>query len=178
MIDVSPLLLWPVADVLELMPIDSADEPSARRLSVLAAEAQAAGHSLALLAWWCDVAHVLLLTVPASCNRVALMTAVTLAERVAVHGKQLSAEEFRLLFELCEQTGSLSSTDTAAAAIAGWTLGVLDRLPLAPTDAWQVATELLAAVARAAGTDAAQVLSHCAELAYARLFPRADRARV
>jgi hypothetical protein len=59
-IDPSPLYLWPLDEALEMFPADIADSPQARRLAVLIAEAQAAGRNVAVLAWLCDAARVLL----------------------------------------------------------------------------------------------------------------------
>ena len=172
MIDVSPLLLWPTDEVLELMPIDSADSPQARRLAVLAAEAQAAGHGTAVLAWLCDLARVLLLDTPAP-GRAALVNAVLAAEAVAVRGEPPTPESRNLLVELCEPEASPgNATEAAACALAAWTLGVADRIPLGGEQAWHTATELLAIVAQAAGDATETTIARCAELAYWRLFNR------
>ena len=171
MIDVSPLLLWPADDVLELMPIESADSPQARRLAVLAAEAQAAGQCTPVLAWLCDVARVLLLELAPGTARAALVNAVAAAEAVALRSEPLPSEVRALLVELCEREAPAeSAVEAAASALAGWTLGVVDRVPLATEQAWQTATELLAAVAQAAGATADPAIARCAELAYNRLF--------
>jgi hypothetical protein len=171
MIDVSPLLLWTADEVLELMPIDSADSPRARRLAVLAAEAQSAGHGAAVLAWMCDVARALLLDVAPAAERAALMNAVLAAEAVVVRGEPLAPEARSLLAELCEREASLGSAAAAAtSALAAWTLGVANRLPFSGVQAWHTATELLAVIAKAAGDVAEPTIARCAELAYKRLF--------
>jgi hypothetical protein len=69
MLDVSPLLLWPLEDLIELLPLPTADSPRARRVSVLLVEARAAGTPpgtiFAVLLDWSRV----LLTWPASNRR-------------------------------------------------------------------------------------------------------------
>lgn len=170
MIDVSPLMLWPVDDVLKLMPIEAADNPQARRLAILVAEAQAAGQSAAVLAWLCDVARVLLLELPSTVGRSALIHAVGATEAIALRGEAPSPELRSLLGELCQLKAPRSPAEAAASTLAGWALGFLDRKELTAEQAWRTATELLAAVAQAAGDAASPTIARCAEMAYRRLF--------
>jgi hypothetical protein len=57
--------------------------------------------------------------------------------------------------------------------LAGWTLGFVEETSFTAEQAWQTATELLAAIAHAAGDAADPTIARCAELAYKRLFPEA-----
>ena len=171
MIDVSPLLLWPAVDILELMPLETADSPRARRLAVLAAEAQAAGQGAAVLAWFCDIGRLLLLELPCGPGRSALVIAVTASEAVAQRGAPVPADVRHLLREICElEAPPASPAEAAADAIARSCLCVIDRVHISAEQAWHTATELLAALAHVAGDTADAAIGRCAELAYKRLF--------
>jgi hypothetical protein len=176
MIDTSARHLWDAEtlDARDLIPAASADSPRARRLAVLAGCAYDAGEASALLAWFCDVAHVLMLELSTvSPGHSALMCAVTGAKSLIGGGDVPDPELRWMLDDLSELEGPDDSAEAAAAALATWALSHMDGAWLSPEQAWQTATVMLAAVAEAADandTDPEPTIARCAEMAYARLF--------
>ncbi len=179
MIDTSALQLWDAEtlDERDLIPAAYADSPQARRLAVLAGEAYAAGYSTAVLEWFVDLTHVLLMDTPSSPGHFALARALE-AGVAAISETDIPPTELRWrLADLCELDGPDDSAEAAAATLAAWTLSHIDGAYLSPEQAWQTATVLLASIADAAGDDPEPTIARCAELAYGRLFQAATKPR-
>jgi hypothetical protein len=183
MIDVSPLLLWPVHDVLELMPFDAADNPQARRVAVLIAEAHAARQTASVLATLCEWGRMLCdLLLPAHPHYPAraelirvLDSSEAIARSLAAHPVNPSELPDELLDVVAEasQGAADGSAEQALVLLATYALALTHRPPvnLPAGDAWQLAAAMLCAIAEAAGAAADARIARCADLAYRELFP-------
>ena len=183
MIDVSPLLLWPVQDVLELMPFDTADNPQARRIAILVAEAHAAGQTGPVLATLCDWGRELsglLHFGPAhASSRAALTGVLDAGDAIARHRTAQSSsagdlpDELLQILEETSQGAADGPAEQAAVLLATYALALTDTPPvrLPAEDAWHVAAAMLCALAEASGDAADATIVRCAEVAYRVLFP-------
>jgi hypothetical protein len=176
-IDPSPLYLWPLHDVLELMPLDSADNPQARRLAVLCAEAHAAGQATAVLATLCEWTRVLLSVLPDAyqlngVSRIALVGVLGAAETIAMGPDGELPQELGVLLEEIAGGSPDSTAENAAVLLAGYALAqaAVPHVAMPPEDAWQAAAAILCAIAEVAGETIDPTIARCAEIAYRRLF--------
>lgn len=173
MIDVSPLLLWSADEALELMPVDAADSPLARRLAVLVGEAQAAGRRSGVLCWLCDVARLLLAEIPPDSSRTLLVAAVTAAEAIAAREQiddEPDVEMQTVLRDLTRLAEPVVPAELLAVDLAEWALALLDGTERTPLQAWGTATDVLAAISHSAGDASDPAIARCAVLAYELLF--------
>jgi hypothetical protein len=174
MLDVSPLFLWPLEELIEFLPLPTADSPKARRLSVLLAEARAAGTPApAVFAVLLDRSRLLQASAgdqPAA----VLAMAIAAADRIGRDDPSGTVVK-----ELEEVRAAAAEPDhpvaLCAERLAARAQGLLEAVDMTPADAWHDANDLFAALAALTGEHAEELIDQCAQLAYARLFPGGGR---
>jgi hypothetical protein len=174
MLDVSPLFLWPLEDLLELLPLPTADSPQARRLAVLLAEARAAGTPpqtiFAVLLDWARLLQPFASDSPAA----------LLAILMAAAGRMAAADQPGVGADDLEHARSAAADMDGPVALCAERLAaraqaLLEGVDLTPTDAWHDGNDLLAALATLTCDRAEEIIDECAQLAYLRFFPVAHR---